>query len=402
MSRTILISSLPKDPSRYELLVARPDDDSLHIMWTGWAVISAVSATASAVVLLGVALSPETRCVIFNVYVLGLLFPDFVFSFFCAMTCTVNAVAPLLGINHVPWMCEIQSVYCIFGFVCSPWMNAIAGREVCRLLHANRWAEVYRPPSMKTAWLQVACVYLWASFVAIWTLIPGLPHSANAIGGMACLPAEYDIASTIFFWGVFVPSFIGVPLVYTLFISIRTWLDGTLRVASRARSLAFFYMRILMVFLLFWAPTVLFVYVAPLNTVWLAWAGGSWSHLQGLASALLCLTKRDVYNAVIELPHKMCGLSPPARALQVFSSHNAFIMTTTTMRRSGLAMFKIQSRSSVGRGDVHAEIDSERGGVECVFKDLSSRPLQLEPLPQSFVSKRQDPTGTSLTRSTSW
>ena len=34
------------------------------------------------------------------------------------------------------------------------------------------------------------------------------------------------------------------------------------------------------------------------RVVWLAWSGGSWSHLQGLVAVGLTLTKRDVAHAV--------------------------------------------------------------------------------------------------------
>ena len=42
-----------------------------------------------------------------------------------------------------------------------------------------------------------------------------------------------------------------------------------------------------------WGPTVLFIWVVVAST-WIAWVGGSISHLQGLVSALLYLQKSDI------------------------------------------------------------------------------------------------------------
>eukprot|EP00547_Thalassionema_nitzschioides_P014008 CAMPEP_0194237846 /NCGR_PEP_ID=MMETSP0158-20130606/4731_1 /TAXON_ID=33649 /ORGANISM="Thalassionema nitzschioides, Strain L26-B" /LENGTH=176 /DNA_ID=CAMNT_0038971967 /DNA_START=804 /DNA_END=1334 /DNA_ORIENTATION=- len=47
-----------------------------------------------------------------------------------------------------------------------------------------------------------------------------------------------------------------------------------------------------------WLPTVILVFAIGVPDVWLSFAGGSWSHLQGLVSAALCLTKSDVRRAV--------------------------------------------------------------------------------------------------------
>jgi len=345
---------LPSNPTRHELFRALPSGDTLHIMWTGWAIVAFVSAFASALIFLVILTAPAVRSNVFNLYLAALVLPDFFFSFCCGITCTINAAAPQLGINHVPWMCELQSVYCIFGFVASPWMNALSGYEVCRLLHANKWARTYVGPTIKMAIRNAALVYLWAMFVATWTLIPGLPHRAYHLIGLACLPAGYDTTSEIFFWLVFAPAFLLVPLAFILVISVRAWKEGALQHASRARSLAVFYMRILMVFLLFWAPTVLLMYIVPLHEVWVGWAGGTWSHLQGLFTALLCLTKKDVQEAVRQLLHAVharaccfCGADAQVRVLPTLGEVG--VVEAVTQRSIG-------SKFSVHLDNLHGQI----------------------------------------------
>uniref|UniRef100_A0A7S4B9V0 G-protein coupled receptors family 1 profile domain-containing protein n=1 Tax=Chrysotila carterae TaxID=13221 RepID=A0A7S4B9V0_CHRCT len=344
---------LSDNATRYERFRALPNENTLHIMWTGWAIVTFVSASASALIIVGIMTAPAVRSNVLNIYLVALVFPDFLFSFCCGITCTINAAAPQLGINHVPWMCELQSVYCIFGFVASPWMNAVVGYEVCRLLHANRWALTYMAPTIKVALRNAALVYLWALFVATWTLIPGLPHNANPIGGMACLPVEYDTASSVFFWLVFAPAFLLVPLAFMIFISWRSWREGALRRASHARSLAVFYLRILLIYLLFWGPTIVMVYMVPLY-VWVGWAGGTWSHLQGLFSALLCLTKKDVQEAVRQLLHAVharaccfCGADAQVRVLPTLGEVG--VVEAVTQRSIG-------SKFSVHLDNLHGQI----------------------------------------------
>ena len=136
-------------------------------------------------------------------------------------------------------MCEFQSWYCIFGFTASPWLNACIAHELHTFLVSTKELRAYSPPSRRKVVLQAACVYAWAAFVASWTLIgrsaSGMPHRANAAGGMACLPIEFSTGSTMFFWLVFVPTFIGAPLLYIVYVAVHTWRN---KLIDKRRSLA--------------------------------------------------------------------------------------------------------------------------------------------------------------------
>ena len=69
-----------------------------------------------------------------------------------------------------------------------------------------------------------------------------------------------------------------------------------------------------------------------MHSAWLAWAGGAWSHMQGLVAVLMTLTKRDVADAVVSLlccghtPHLMVrpsendGSTPPVSTSTVWPS----------------------------------------------------------------------------------
>uniref|UniRef100_A0A7S4B5E8 G-protein coupled receptors family 1 profile domain-containing protein n=1 Tax=Chrysotila carterae TaxID=13221 RepID=A0A7S4B5E8_CHRCT len=302
MSNTITKDELPENPSRFDYIRVRPGDDDLHKMWSAWSAISALVSAGCLIVLLSIGTS-SIRKNHFNVIIWFVVFPDFIFSFCCIFTCAINAAFPSYSINEVRWMCEWQSIFCIIGFTASPWMNAYLGYEVYRLLYANRWAITYEPPSSRRMYCTVAILYSWSLFVALWTLIPFLPHEANAGSGLACFPLEYDTGSSLFFWLVFTPCFLLIPLFYIFILSIRAWQQGLLAQASdKARPLAYFYMRIVLVFVVFWVPSVTLLYVVPMSDPWIFWAGGTWSHLQGLGSSMMCLSKPDILQAAKKLP----------------------------------------------------------------------------------------------------
>jgi len=288
-------------------------------MWVGWAITSFLAAASTGTVLVGVLSSRKARSTAFNLYIAGLMVPDFVFSLSCGLTCALNHAHDGFVSDA---MCEWQSVYIVFGFAGSAWMNALPAREVYVLLCKSAHLEKYTPPSTKTVLLQIAAVFSFSLFLATWTLWGVLPHQANAIGGLACLPVEYSVASTLFFWLAFAPAFIGIPTVYTLYVAFRVW-RGTLitirpRVSSavapsvfqtravrarnrQARALTLYFARIFVVYIGMWLPAVFLIFVLKLHNEWLAWAGGLWSHLQGVVSAGMSLTKPDILVAVLAL-----------------------------------------------------------------------------------------------------
>ena len=54
---------------------------------------------------------------------------------------------------------------------------------------------------------------------------------------------------------------------------------------------------------------VLFIFMLDLHSVWLGWAGGTISHVQGLFSAIMALTKRDIFDATVG--PLLCGRACP-------------------------------------------------------------------------------------------
>ena len=347
--------ALPANATRYDLFRASPSPATLQTMWLAWAFVSELSAVACALVILALLCDRRARQSPFNLYVIFVSLPDFLFSFLCGITCAYNYSRG--GFFSDEAMCEFQAWYCIFGFTASPWLNACIAYELHGFLKSTTRLVAFRPPTRRRVIVQAMCVYAFAAFVASWTLfgraIPSMPHRANAAGGMACLPVEFSVGSTLFFWLLFVPTFIGAPLVYIVYVAVHTWrhklISPRRSTASRqAFSLAMYFLRIFICFLVMWVPTIILIYVFDLRLIWLGWAGGTWSHLQGLVAVLLTLTKRDVLRAVATLV--CCGRTPPSLAGDAGEYHGTKVQPSTASRVESATMaeqaFTVSARES--------------------------------------------------------
>jgi hypothetical protein len=84
-------SELPANATRYELLRVVSSSADRQAMWTAWSAISFLTAFCSCSLCIAVLSSRKARASVFNLYLAAFILPDFVFSFFCFITCLVNA-----------------------------------------------------------------------------------------------------------------------------------------------------------------------------------------------------------------------------------------------------------------------------------------------------------------------
>jgi len=310
--------SLNENSTRYDWTRAASAADELQLMWFGLALISFLAAACTGTVLAGVLSSRKARSTAFNLYIAGLMVPDFLFSLSCGLTCALNHA------NHgylSDAVCEWQSLYIVFGFAGSPWMNAVVARAMYTLLRKTARLEDYTPPTTKTVLFHIAAVYSCTFFLGTWTLWGVLPHQAGGIAGLACIPLDYSFASTCFFWLAFAPVFIGLPTCYVVYVAFRVWAGALITFKHRdssaivagfhtqaarsrqrqARTLTIYFVRIFVVYIGMWLPAIFLMFVLKVHNEWLVWAGGMWAHLQGVVSAGLSLTKPDILVAVLAL-----------------------------------------------------------------------------------------------------
>eukprot|EP00546_Thalassionema_frauenfeldii_P017562 CAMPEP_0178896558 /NCGR_PEP_ID=MMETSP0786-20121207/1245_1 /TAXON_ID=186022 /ORGANISM="Thalassionema frauenfeldii, Strain CCMP 1798" /LENGTH=472 /DNA_ID=CAMNT_0020566985 /DNA_START=397 /DNA_END=1815 /DNA_ORIENTATION=+ len=300
------------------------------------------------------------------------------------MTCAINVVA---GQYVSAVMCQWQSWYCVFDFTANSWMNAVVALELHRLLKDCRRGYHYRPPPIKKVVFRSLMVYVYSAFVASWTLFGFLPHRADVTAGLACLPVEFSIGSTIFFWLVFIPAFFGIPFAIFLHVCWDVHRKKMLPSNERTRQLFIFFMRLTLVFILMWLPTVVLLFAIGVPDVWASFVGGSWSHLQGLVSAAFCLTKADVRSAVV---HFICCKSHELERDED-TSWFGVIRSSIIRRTSSLIP---QRRRSSRLSDVHCRdlnIEERRKVFEKMqdsFKLESTASSEEHTLPNSIRSSQ--------------
>lgn len=309
----VLYSDLNENSTRYDQLISAPSWDQQELMWMTWACLTVFCTVTILIVFLAILNSP-IRKKTFNVYLLCLMVPDMLFSALCCFTCLNNY---RLGYYSSFTMCQFQAFYTTFSIASNGWLNAVICKQVHNMLVCVKTKNTYRPPPPRVVLGHAALVYLWALFVASWHLIGvalenvGVhfwPHQAVLITGGACLPMDVDTGSTIFFYCIFFPALLGIPIAFTFYLMFDIWRNDLLPPKGKRRQLTVFFLRLIMVFLLMWVPAILLIFImGQLLGPWSKWVGGSWCHLQGAVSAVVSLYKPDVFQAVVNFLTCRCS-----------------------------------------------------------------------------------------------
>ena len=141
--RTVEPDSEEADGTRWSIMRTELPPDVLRNYWHAWVVGSWVSASASLFVIGVICSRPRLRSQAFNVFVVGLCIPDAVFSSMCGVTCLLNYRAGEYYGGTA--MCDWQSLYCVFGFAASIWMNVVVTRELHRMALCTHAMKTYHP-----------------------------------------------------------------------------------------------------------------------------------------------------------------------------------------------------------------------------------------------------------------
>lgn len=134
-----------------------------------------------------------------------------------------------------------------------------------------------------------------------------LPLETGVYSGFACFPKTYNVSSEIFFWLFFLPAFLLIPLCYVMWCLFMIFRKSMLPPVGRRRNLAIYFFRLVFVYVFMWLPAVVISFIwgtysysdgSERNT-WIYAAGATWSHLQGLVSVIVSLTKPDIKKAFL-------------------------------------------------------------------------------------------------------
>ncbi|CAJ1937600.1 unnamed protein product [Cylindrotheca closterium] len=293
------VHELTDDSSRYDRMAAAPPDEQLVYYWYTWAGITLICGIFSITLFASILIQKNLRGKPFNMYLLYLMVPDFVFCLLCSITCFLNATKGSYW--SVP-MCHLQQWYSVFGIGGSAWINAIIAYQIHEMLKNSNVRRRYRVPTKKSVTLQCLAAFAWVIFLGSWGIYDTehFPFHSGQMAGLACLPLEVDQASTLFFWLVFFPLFAGIPTGYGLWVGWHVYRNNLLPPMGKRRLLSVYFGRLLLVYCVMWIPAILFIFIIPGSLkvpAWTAFAGGTWSHLQTFVSCCAIVMKPDINEA---------------------------------------------------------------------------------------------------------
>ena len=211
-------ADLLRNASRYVWNRAKADPATLSATWVTWMVAAEVAATASLTIIVGILHSKAARSNVFNLLIVFLCVPDFVFSSLCGVTCALSYKAD--EYYGGPLGCEWQAFYIIFGFTGSMWMQVVIAAELRHVLRCSHGRRAYVQPTLQQVVRRAAFVYALSLFLASWPFFGYiLPVRSDTASGMACVPLAYDAGSEAFFWFVYLGFVAFLPLGGILFVA---------------------------------------------------------------------------------------------------------------------------------------------------------------------------------------
>ena len=311
----------------------------------------------------------------FNVYLLFLMIPDLQMNLFCALTCFLNAIH---GRYVSEAFCKFQSFYIIFGVASNTYLNMFVARELHKMLRFSNRRRRYHPPKLKSIISQAMVAYSCAAALAAVGIVNNdssiLPHRTYLLNGVFCVPLEYNRASTIFTYTFFFPIFAGIPLGYLGWVTYDVLRNNLLPPSGREKDLSIYFFRLILVFFVMWVPGFLFVFATSAwIDPWLMWAGGIWSHLQGIASAVVCLLKPDIYQATKDFvtcaiwsnnPHPKDLTSWELRVSRNVSRRHSEIISPSTLKMLAAAQQATEDAIECGN-QLELDVDKSEQDVVC-------------------------------------
>jgi len=248
------------------------------------------------VLMLGILRSKEVRRLPFNVYLVFLFGPSSIFiaSMIVTSPLIFNCISSVWLANAWMW-----SFYATVNVL----LNAVIAHDIYVLLRNSKRCLRTKPLPLVTVYKRVTAVYVIAVLHGTLTTIV----VSNKIESMQ----SYSHAQRVYIWTTASLIFL-LPVFYVLYICIRVWKDKLLPLSGDTRTLAFYFLRIAIVFFIIWFPVAIiellyysrFGYDRYLyDLTYLVLAGE-------IFSAALALTKPDVLLAVKRLLCNGRGYQP--------------------------------------------------------------------------------------------
>ncbi len=314
----LIARPLPANASRYEWSRATLPTAELKTFWAAWVALAGLSSVFSAAIIYAILRSRRARSHNYLITIVCWVFPDWFFSFFCAIQCLMHVLYsdPDAGVFFGgDSFCDFQAFFVMFGFCCSIWMSCMMAMDLySKLLAASKLARFERTTFMQLVKRTIS-VYVGSAIVSLLPIFGVLHVRVNMVAGLACLPSPHDLTSELVFWLVIFTLVLGIPCVIITYIVVDVWRRNMLKSMHPVeRRLAALFARILLVLLVMWVPTFVCMWVLGVhdNMVYVGYAGGVWSHLQGIITALIFATNREIQLLLIQAfgLQRCCGKVP--------------------------------------------------------------------------------------------
>jgi len=256
----------------------------------------------------------QTEYSSYNLYLVFLSLPDFILNVYLANKYgqyasdsydTNHWSAPHIIANVEDQVAVLRESTIVLSCACANlYLNAIVAYEVLVLLTDSFQRKHHTPPSIKRVTLQASLVY-------VITIIISLVHF---YGGKKLLSddddnLEYVLGSLILELVISLVFVFGIPLAYLIYVCIVIWRKKLMPdVEGRLKELAYFFFRIILVFVVFWLPGMSLVIMSHLGDYFpipyegiFAVIGLIFCGLQPVGSFIMAMTKSDVKKYVIKL-----------------------------------------------------------------------------------------------------
>ena len=128
------------------------------------------------------------------------------------------------------------------------WLNAVVAYEMRKMLRSSIELRRYFPPTIKRVTINALLVYIYCAILGVIPLTGWDLNPVRSEAGLICVPLPKDVGSEIFFWLVFTPLFMVMPMFYTNFVIWDIWYHNLLPPKGKRRLIGLYFFRIVMVF----------------------------------------------------------------------------------------------------------------------------------------------------------
>ncbi|KAL3941325.1 MAG: hypothetical protein SGBAC_004299 [Bacillariaceae sp.] len=241
----------------------------------------------------------------YNVYIIFLILPDAFVNF--TSHGLFNGFVALNGGNDVfpPGYYYVDVWSWFFYYNANCFLNGVVAYEINNLVLRSYARKRTNPPSLSRVYKQVAAVYLLATMAGLVMVVPypwALYTITDSLKGKGEMGGEVFDETTATGIGF---GFMLLPMVYVVIVRIRIWWRDLLPKSGRTRTLSLFFMRIIIVFLIFYLPNTTLSALLPIvpdpnAKYWISVMMGLLTAGQGLVNLYMVYLKDDIREAVNE------------------------------------------------------------------------------------------------------